>query len=73
MKAKQQSIHPNSRHWECECGAHGWMIATDLSLAGCVRQARSEHRCPDPDIVRIETLQEYDRRILDSHIHAGVF
>lgn len=72
MKGKKQ-LNPNLRYWVCECGASGWMIAKNTSLAGCVRQARSEHRCPDPDIVRIETLAEYDRKILDSHIHAGVY
>jgi hypothetical protein len=46
------------------------MEAKDDSLAGQVRQARSIHRCADPDIEQLETRPEYDRRIAESKTYS---
>jgi len=60
--------------WVCQCGAFGWMSPTNRSLAGLVRQARREHRgCKDPDIEKLETRDEYERRLYQARFHAGVF
>lgn len=59
--------------WECQCGKDGWMRPTNRSLAGLVRQARREHKCPDPDIVRLESRDEYESRTYHARFHAGVF
>lgn len=60
-----------SCRWECECGASGWYTPKDRSLAGMVRAARVKHddmhprvRCKDVDIVRVETREEFERRLL---------
>lgn len=58
--------------WECECGGTGWMKPAtrygfpDTSLAGLVRQARSIHDCPNPDIVSVKTQEEIDQQERDS-------
>jgi hypothetical protein len=59
--------------WECQCGKSGWMTPKNTSMAGMVRQARSEHECPNPDIERLESREEYERRMYNSHIIPGVF
>ena len=56
---------PTDVFWTCQCGASGWMEPKDFSLAGQVRQARSEHVCLDPDIDTLETRKEYESRIKD--------
>lgn len=49
---------------ECQCGMAVWLTdPRDRSLAALVRQARREHACDDPDIMRVETEQEYERRV----------
>ena len=58
--------------WTCQCGKSGWMNPTNRSLAGLVRQARREHKCAGPDIEKLETRPEYDRRIYYERFHAGV-
>jgi hypothetical protein len=62
--------------WTCQCGKSGWIKVSSrspaYSLAGMVRQARRIHRCPDPDIISLETREEYDRRIFMARFHPGV-
>jgi hypothetical protein len=53
-------------HWRCDCGAEGHWRTKERSLAGLVRAVRRRHRnCPDPDINRLESSEQRERRLLE--------
>lgn len=68
------TVRRDEIRWECQCGAFGWLRSRkNRSVAGLVRHARREHHCPDPDVVNLETRDEYEQRKYKQRIHADAF